>query len=553
MTGRPPVRFLMQARVSSTRLPGKALLPVAGLPAVVLAARRAARAGADLVVATSAEASDDGLAQVLSAAGLRVHRGPLDDVLARFVGASADLPDEAVIVRLTADNLFPDAGFIEGIVAALIDSGLDYVGTSSPSDGLPYGLSAEAFRLSALREAAEQAVETLDRSDVTPWIVRNQPGRIYDDLAERVGQPHLRCTIDTIDDYQRVWRVFEGLADPVAAPHQALCARLAALPDAPRFRVPHKMVGEAPHGTLVLGTAQLGQDYGLANRSGCPAQEDAVAMLRRAIEHGVTHIDSAGFYGDAERRIGLALAQGWHSRASVVTKISVPKGLGGGEQRALVDAQVFGSCRALGLETLDTVLLHEAWPLSDPARPYLGRLIELRDEGVLRRVGLSVEQPQDLALALETEELEHLQIPCNLLDHRWAESGLLGRLAARGDLLVHGRSAFLQGLLVAEDEAPWRRIGAPLEIKAALQGLVDDLDRESLADLCLAFMRAQGWLDGIVVGAETPAQLEANLRLFTEPALTPDDCETVRRRLPRAPDWLLDPGQWRGPRAVAEI
>ena len=197
-------------------------------------------------------------------------------------------------------------------------------------------------------------------------------------------------------------------------------------------------------------------------------------------------------------------------------------------------------------------MLHEAWPLSDPASAYLERLVELRADGVVRNLGLSVEGPADLERALAAPELTHLQIPCNLLDHRWSESGLLDRLAERSDLLLHGRSAFLQGLLVAEDDKVWRSIGAPLEIKAALQALVETLGRESLADLCLAFMRAQGWCDGIVVGAETLRQLDTNLRLFTRPPLTQEDCALVRQRLPRAPGWLLDPGQWSRPRAVAE-
>src|SRR5690349_24219800 len=104
----PRVRVVMQARTSSSRLPGKAMLPIAGVPMVVLAARRAGNQGHQVVVATSDESSDDDLADLCESDGLAVVRGPLDDVLGRFVIASEDLDDADVIVRLTADNVVPD-------------------------------------------------------------------------------------------------------------------------------------------------------------------------------------------------------------------------------------------------------------------------------------------------------------------------------------------------------------------------------------------------------------------------------------------------------------
>ncbi len=80
---------ILQARMSSSRLPGKVLLPLAGAPMIVRQIERVRRARRidRLVVATSDDPSDDELARTLAAAGVAVHRGPLDDVLARFIGA----------------------------------------------------------------------------------------------------------------------------------------------------------------------------------------------------------------------------------------------------------------------------------------------------------------------------------------------------------------------------------------------------------------------------------------------------------------------------------
>src|SRR5262245_54214594 len=111
MTSR--LRIVLQARLESRRLPGKALLPLAKIPMFVLAARRAARNGMEVVVATSKDRFDDLIAHFCDLAGLSFFRGASDDVYSRFIGVTAELPDDAIVVRLTADNVFPDADLIE--------------------------------------------------------------------------------------------------------------------------------------------------------------------------------------------------------------------------------------------------------------------------------------------------------------------------------------------------------------------------------------------------------------------------------------------------------
>src|SRR5579859_147338 len=138
--------IIIQARTNSSRLPGKALLPVGGYPSAVLAALRASNLGLETLVATSSEHSDDALADVLGQHGIRVVRGPLQDVLARFALAAAELPDECVVVRLTGDNVVPDGYLVQELVSAFVESGVDYLSQDSPQSRLPYGLGGEAFK-----------------------------------------------------------------------------------------------------------------------------------------------------------------------------------------------------------------------------------------------------------------------------------------------------------------------------------------------------------------------------------------------------------------------
>lgn len=221
-------RVILQARMSSTRLPGKVLLPVCGVPIVVLAAQRAARDGAETVVATSDDPSDDLVSETLGNHQIRHVRGSLDDVLKRFVIATADLDGNDICVRLTADNVFPDSDFVSRLVDALVTSGHGYVGFSGGVGGLPYGLAGEAVWVRLLREADKATALSYDREHVTPWVIRQYGrGEVAMPRLEHVDLSNLRCTIDTMDDYRRVSSALSGIANPIAAPWEALCRQLA--------------------------------------------------------------------------------------------------------------------------------------------------------------------------------------------------------------------------------------------------------------------------------------------------------------------------------------
>ena len=109
---------ILQARTTSTRLPAKALLPIAGYPSVSLAALRAANAGGEVIVATSDDPSDDALAAEVQTHQMRVVRGSLHDLLARFHRATDSLSDSDIVVRLTADNVVPDGRLVQDLAFA---------------------------------------------------------------------------------------------------------------------------------------------------------------------------------------------------------------------------------------------------------------------------------------------------------------------------------------------------------------------------------------------------------------------------------------------------
>lgn len=527
-------RAVLQARYDSSRLPGKALLPIGHLPMVVLAAKRIMRSGISLVVATSSEGADDAIVQVCDAAKVPVFRGPLQDVYQRFIGATADLNDDASIVRLTADNVFPDAELVQEVVDRLNAMNGSYLCPRWPEDGLPYGVVAEAFRLGALRQARPESRE--DAEHVTAALRRRAGNSGF---GTELTLSYLRATVDTADDYSRVTQVFDGVDDPVTIGWRQLCHRLDALP---AVRVPCAHKAGRLQSQLTLGSAQFGMPYGVANATGVPSPGEIARIIHAAIDHGVTHVDTARLYGESEVRIGAALAGRWRSRVHVITKLGLIQTDDVTLARAAAAESVARSLKALGGERVETLLLHRAADRTRAGGVIWDALLDLRQQGLVGRLGISVQNREEFDRAAGDPDVELIQMPFNLLDRRWE------RLAPmRDNLTIHTRSVFLQGLLTDMPAARWPVVTGfdAAGLVEQLRRLALQLGRHTVADLAVAFVRAQSWVDSLVIGVETEAQFSENLGRFAGPPLSPAEVETVKRHLPLLPDQLLDPAQWK--------
>ncbi len=299
---------------------------------------------------------------------------------------------------------------------------------------------------------------------------------------------------------------------------------------------------------LIFGAVQLGLDYGAANRTGKPSYDAALRLVRRAVAAGIPALDTARAYGDSEARIGAALSKTKPVRT--ITKLSPLSDLSARPSWhavcAAVDASIEQSLFALQRDRLDCVLLHRAAHMTAFDGAVWARLLELRRTGKITSLGVSLQSPQEALSVLGSSDVEHVQLPFNLLDWRWRESGAITLMRQRTDVTVHARSVFLQGLLTSNDPILWPRIPG-VDAKAlltALQSAASQFSRENIADLCLAYVRGQDWIDGAVIGMETEAQLDLNLRLSLKPPLSLEQCNQLETMLPAMPPRLLDPAQW---------
>lgn len=533
---------VLQARTNSSRLPGKVLLPVGGLPLAVLSAKRAANTGREVVVATSHEATDDVLADFLLEHGLRCYRGSLSNTLERLVKALDDYSDDTLVFRLTADNVFPDGHLLDEIESDFVDRGLDYLCCNGERSGLPYGLSAELTRLGHLREALKSTLSVFDQEHVTPYI-RRKFGESYFEKYYGIQKGHLRCTVDCLDDYLDVQRIFFSVADPIKMPALELVERLEGGAGQP--------LCSSLARKLVLGTVQLGLDYGVANEAGSPDTATANYLIKSAIRNGAAYIDTARAYGNSEEVIGDVLRTGWQGRAKVITKLSplqeLPQTADSGSVKSSVDASIYRSCFSLRTRSLDVLMLHRASHRTDFDGAIWSRLLEHKANGVLSALGVSVQNPAELEDALTDAEVEFIQMPFNVLDWRWDYLiPVIEAVKAKRNLVVHVRSALLQGLLPSNTLAYWKKAGvqSPEQIICWLKEQADVTRQHSVAAFCLNVVRSLSWIDGVVVGMETKGQLVSNVEAFCEPIMAERMIDDVLASRPTVNESVLNPACW---------
>ncbi len=231
---------IIQARMSSSRFPGKVLADLDGVPMVVFMARRVARCASldKVILATSDEDSDDPLATACRAHGLEVFRGPLDDVLGRFVMVQA-AQQAKVILRLTGDCPLADPKVIGDLIALRQEANADYASNVEPRS-YPHGLDCEVFTAEALARAQSGARDAFDREHVTPWMRSDEAGLKRANLSRASDASRVRLTVDHPADLDVVRAVVAGLGPDAGV--EEILDWLAALPELAALNAAHNSI-----------------------------------------------------------------------------------------------------------------------------------------------------------------------------------------------------------------------------------------------------------------------------------------------------------------------
>jgi len=285
---------------------------------------------------------------------------------------------------------------------------------------------------------------------------------------------------------------------------------------------------------LALGTVQFGLPYGISNTQGQTSYEQAEAMLVAARAAKIDTLDTAIAYGEAESVLGRIGVSGFR----IISKVpAIQKSLKAVDD--FVVAQVEASLKRLSVSCLGGLMLHAPDELLMPYGKQIVRgLQRAKDKGLVERIGLSVYSPEQLAALIPLLPVEILQIPFNIFDRRFAESGLLQRVAKDG-VEVHARSVFLQGLLLMPaDHVPEKFSPFSTIFENWHAWLAEQKAGSTPLQLCLAHVASYSGISRIVVGADSPAQLQEIIAAASsKPCRAPSTLVS-----PVSP--LINPSEW---------
>jgi aryl-alcohol dehydrogenase-like predicted oxidoreductase len=262
-------------------------------------------------------------------------------------------------------------------------------------------------------------------------------------------------------------------------------------------------------------------------------------ILRRAWLSGVDMLDTAASYGQAEAVIGEMRPD--DARFSMVTKCPPLADFrcDSGPVEQIV-ARVRQSRELLKAEILDGLLVHHAPDLLDPVGPELFRnLVQLKMEGIVRRVGVSVYDPETLAAVLDRYPIEIVQLPLNVFDQRFIKCGAVALLRCRG-IEVHVRSVFLQGNLIGEGSRLPNALSPVRNRIVQFQQRARDMGH-SPASAALTFVAQCEGVTRVVIGVDSEQQLEESVEAFDRALTTSFDASDFN-----IDDLdIVDPRRWR--------
>lgn len=279
---------------------------------------------------------------------------------------------------------------------------------------------------------------------------------------------------------------------------------------------------------------QWGMRYGVVNQSGRPAQDELGRMLDHGRAEGISLLDTARMYGDAETIIGALQTHDLR----IVTKLPALAKAAGHEVSTFLHRNFEESLKLLNTDCVYGYLVHHSGDLLGKHGKEVREFLEgLRATGKVKKIGVSIYDGYEVAEVLRSFRPDIVQLPLNVLDQRLLLDGTLAMLKAER-IEVHVRSVFLQGLLLIDlaHIPPYFEPMRPLLKRwhARAQML-----RLTLPEAALSFVREQSEVDNVIVGAESLAQLREITAAFRTPGICDASdlaCQDVQ--------WV-DPRKWK--------
>ncbi len=253
---------------------------------------------------------------------------------------------------------------------------------------------------------------------------------------------------------------------------------------------------------MILGTAQLGLNYGISNKEGQPTLEQAGEILEIAHTYGVKILDTAFTYGDSEKVIG----ESNENRFEVISKLPDLSKIEFTDDYKEISKFLHRTLDNTKQNKLHAYLLHSVDNLKFNGESLWRQMEDFKDKGFVKKIGYSLYCPKQLDIYFDQYKPDIVQIPMNILDRQFQKTGWLKRLKDN-DVEVHVRSVFLQGLLLIQCEEQILKFPQYKNTWDLYKNELDNYGGSAL-DYCLGFIKGVDEVDEIVIGANSALELK---------------------------------------------
>ena len=256
---------------------------------------------------------------------------------------------------------------------------------------------------------------------------------------------------------------------------------------------------------LILGTVQLGLNYGINNSFGKPSKEKAFDILNMAYYGGIRTLDTAEAYGNSQQVIGSFLNDNPKKKFNIITKLNANNKLTKGE---LLD-HIFSNCKILNTESLEGYMFHNYNSFKKSVFLY-EEILNAKIKGIILNAGISLYNNEEIEDIIDNYDgFDFIQIPFNLFDNESKRKSIIKKARLKG-IKVHTRSCFLQGLLYKKNED----LKGTLKQSEPYLRQINSITKEAgfqIGNLALYYCLSKPYIDKVLIGVDSVEQLKENI------------------------------------------
>jgi len=298
---------------------------------------------------------------------------------------------------------------------------------------------------------------------------------------------------------------------------------------------------------ITLGTVQIGMNYGIANVDGKPEFNSAINLLKYAWNNGINTFDTSPSYGNCEEVIGSFINSEIKEKENLIIVSKVPKiedleKISYENLLTIIKKHVNDSLKALHIEKFPFYLIHDSQALFLNNGIIVQCLEEIKKEGLIENIGISIYTPEEVEISLTFKEINSIQVPINIFDHRLINTGLLKSLKKQ-NYTIFARSIYLQGLFFLSPKNLPKNLEIAREPLIKLQKISKDYSID-ITKLALLFIRDLPEINSVVIGAEKIEQIKQNLEISSETPLEDEIYNRITEEFSELSENIINPSLW---------